>query len=60
MKYVAKEGAVIDSQTKTVWYAGWEQWEAEEIALALNTGDYSRMILRAESVIIGVKKSDEA
>jgi len=55
-RYVAENGTVIDSHTGTVWYSFWPQKEAEVIANALNTKDYSQLIFRVPGAyIVGVK-----
>lgn len=56
MRYRAENGTVIDNETGTVWHSGWKQWEAETIARALNTKDFSQLIFRNETYIIGVRK----
>lgn len=54
-RYRAENGSVIDSETGTVWKSGWKQSEAEAIAKAFNTKDFSQMIFRNGAYIIGVK-----
>lgn len=55
MRYRAESGAVIDNETGTVWHSGWKQWEAEAIAEALSTKDFSRLIFRPGMYIVGVR-----
>jgi hypothetical protein len=54
-RYRAEKGAVIDNQTGTVWHSGWQEWEAAAIAVAYNTGDYSKLIMRPGMYIVGVR-----
>lgn len=43
-KYIAKNGSVIDSQTKTTWYTGFSQKLAEEVADVFNSQEWDRLI----------------
>jgi predicted heme/steroid binding protein len=56
-RYIAKNGTVIDTKTGTPWNSGWSQKEAEVIAEAYNTGDYSKLIFRHGCYIAGIKNS---
>lgn len=51
-RYRAENGCVIDNVTEITWYAGWQQWQAEEIANLLETGDKSHIVYRPGGVYI--------